>query len=539
VARRFDTMVAKIRQLSLHLHVCVCVVFLVFHRLPSICQCDGATFVNNNNNNNNKAAQDQDSEHEHQHDDFDLGFELDLETDFPDLLGPDDVEYFFENNDMDGLHWALSNVFARSKQRTSTLSSGGRHLASMIPPNNNVLFQKKLPEQLVSRGGGSTYTTAYKIEMDVEQAQYLLEHADPPLSAKQHEFIEQQVLPTLDQMLKRIPPLDQLNLTKGLYAFTKDDYEELGIHRIYNKNYHARKFDLLRNDETGGVVVPLINTTSLNHKRIEEQWFGKQGNGDDAGTTKGIVVLDDVLSTQAFDRIRQLLLEQTVWYQTKLPLEVGGYVGAYLDDGLHDKLLLQLAWELHAALPPSIIKGHPLRYLWAYKYDSDIQQGIRTHADEAAVNVNLWLTPNDSNLNYNLQQADGKVLLADDNKNDGGHRDDGGLVVFTAKPPADWNFKEYNTDVDKNEAVQTLLKSNNFENVTVPFRANRAVIFDSALFHHTDTFSFKPGYANRRINLTLLYGHMQQAAATATTKESGNSTPNHQAQAANSREDEL
>lgn len=43
-------------------------------------------------------------------------------------------------------------------------------------------------------------------------------------------------------------------------------------------------------------------------------------------------------------------------------------------------------------------------------------------------------------------------------------------------------------------------------NVTVPHRANRLVLFDSGLYHRSDSLRFKPGYANRRINLTLLFG---------------------------------
>ena len=31
-------------------------------------------------------------------------------------------------------------------------------------------------------------------------------------------------------------------------------------------------------------------------------------------------------------------------------------------------------------------------------------------------------------------------------------------------------------------------------------------MFDSKLLHKTDSFTFKPGYTNRRINLTFLYG---------------------------------
>jgi hypothetical protein len=47
--------------------------------------------------------------------------------------------------------------------------------------------------------------------------------------------------------------------------------------------------------------------------------------------------------------------------------------------------------------------------------------------------------------------------------------------------------------------------------VTVPHRANRAVIFDSDLFHETDRIAFKEGYLNRRINITMLYGLRESA----------------------------
>jgi len=99
------------------------------------------------------------------------------------------------------------------------------------------------------------------------------------------------------------------------------------------------------------------------------------------------------------------------------------------------------------------------------------------------------LTPNEANLDPNS----------------------GGLVVFTAKPPADWDFARFNTDT---EAVhEVLLKPTNYANVTVPHRQNRVVLFDSALFHQTDEYNFKKGYENRRINLTFLYGEMQKQAA--------------------------
>jgi tetratricopeptide (TPR) repeat protein len=46
--------------------------------------------------------------------------------------------------------------------------------------------------------------------------------------------------------------------------------------------------------------------------------------------------------------------------------------------------------------------------------------------------------------------------------------------------------------------------------LAVPHRANRAVIFDSDLFHERDRIAFKEGYLNRRINITMLYGNREK-----------------------------
>jgi hypothetical protein len=42
--------------------------------------------------------------------------------------------------------------------------------------------------------------------------------------------------------------------------------------------------------------------------------------------------------------------------------------------------------------------------------------------------------------------------------------------------------------------------------VNIPYRGNRAVLFNSALFHETDAINFKEGYENRRVNMTYLFG---------------------------------
>ena len=42
--------------------------------------------------------------------------------------------------------------------------------------------------------------------------------------------------------------------------------------------------------------------------------------------------------------------------------------------------------------------------------------------------------------------------------------------------------------------------------VTIPYQCNRAVIFVSDQYHESLPFRFAPGYAQRRANLTLLFG---------------------------------
>ena len=44
------------------------------------------------------------------------------------------------------------------------------------------------------------------------------------------------------------------------------------------------------------------------------------------------------------------------------------------------------------------------------------------------------------------------------------------------------------------------------DNLIVPYRENRAVLFESRLFHRSDAPEFATGYENHRINLTLLFG---------------------------------
>ena len=76
-------------------------------------------------------------------------------------------------------------------------------------------------------------------------------------------------------------------------------------------------------------------------------------------------------------------------------------------------------------------------------------------------------------------------------------------MVALTPPPADWQIRDYDAD---QERIVTFLELNTGNRLVVPYRQNRAVLFRSRLFHHSDRPKFATGYENHRINLTLLYG---------------------------------
>ena len=200
-------------------------------------------------------------------------------------------------------------------------------------------------------------------------------------------------------------------------------------------------------------------------------------------TSPQIAVLDDLLTDEALERLRQYCWRSTMWHKSY----PNGYVGAMPEHGFACPLLAQIADELRETYP-EIIGNHPLLRWWGFKYTSQ-RKGINIHADFAAVNVNFWITPDEANLDS----------------------ESGGLIVWDKPAPLEWSFAQYNNP-NAGESIRKFLADSGAKAITVPHRANRAVIFDSDLFHQTDTINFKEGYLNRRINITMLYGRREAAA---------------------------
>jgi len=218
---------------------------------------------------------------------------------------------------------------------------------------------------------------------------------------------------------------------------------------------------------TNGALNPLLDVQA-----IEARFLGHQPE---------VTFIDQLLKPEALSALRTFCLESTIWKKDY----DNGYLGAFLGDGFATPLLLQIAEELRQAFP-GIFKDHRLTQAWAFKQDS-ARRGLSIHADAAAVNVNFWITPDEANLNP----------------------EKGGLVVYDKEAPAEWNFAAYNSEQNKPKILEWLTQAG-AQTIRVPYRANRAVVFNSDLFHETDDVTFRDDYLSRRINITLLYGYRHQ-----------------------------
>jgi tetratricopeptide (TPR) repeat protein len=187
-----------------------------------------------------------------------------------------------------------------------------------------------------------------------------------------------------------------------------------------------------------------------------------------------IQVIDDFLTPSAFDQVQKFCLESTVW---RHPYQFG-YMGAFPEDGFASISLFAIAEELQTALG-ELLDGHRLSQWWGFAYDAKLP-GTDIHADDADVTLNLWITPDSANLDPST----------------------GGIKVWNQRAPKDWSFDDYNSGGDR---VREFLQSQKAEPTVVPYRANRAVLFEGHLFHQTDGFTFASGFTNRRRNLTFLF----------------------------------
>ena len=196
----------------------------------------------------------------------------------------------------------------------------------------------------------------------------------------------------------------------------------------------------------------------------------------------GIVVIDHFLRDAALDLLYRFCLESTVWFGNRY---AHGRLGAFF-------LGVQLPSTAAAGRgTPRLDSGSDRIYgircgsCGGSRTRASLPADSTIHADFAAINVNCWITPTSANLDESS----------------------GGMVIYDVAAPQSWDFATYNERID---LIREFLSQRRARAIRVPYRQNRAIIFNSDLFHATEAVRFKPDYESHRINITLLYGERQR-----------------------------
>ena len=108
--------------------------------------------------------------------------------------------------------------------------------------------------------------------------------------------------------------------------------------------------------------------------------------------------------------------------------------------------------------------------------------GTNIHGDNSAVNFNLYIAPDEANLDP----------------------ESGGMDIWNVAVPSDVDMRVYNSN---DPLARRYLIESGARLTRIPHRSNRAILFKSDLFHKTSDCKFREGYLNKRINVSLLFGN--------------------------------
>jgi len=310
-----------------------------------------------------------------------------------------------------------------------------------VPPAISSIDNPAIPPSSYLGRGNFLMTSIHQLEHEYEQLVHLVEGGKLP-----REFfaiamrMKYQIIPVIASVLEEgcayFGPGSENNNNCGpnirLGYYMLDEWMLRLMSGLHNRLVY-QPVDVGRSTSS-----PSALNSDLDFNKIQNSYL----NGD-------VVAIDNFLSRDGLHHLRTVALDSTTFFDAKL-----GYLGSYQDDGLSSSWLDSLGRELQERLP-KILNNLPLRQAWMYKYDSynaKLKQGIRIHADQATVNLNIWLTPDDANLGVG----------------------NGGLIIHNAAAPEQAifstdGFNSWNGVASEGRMHAWLLEKG-VGNVTVPYR---------------------------------------------------------------------
>ena len=294
--------------------------------------------------------------------------------------------------------------------------------------------------------------SSYRLKHDVQQAEYL--------SLKNYKINGVEQFQEIgNEILKNKENREDDNSFNRKILLNDDEIKSLLPYYQAHHIYQTQKI-------SSGCINP-----DKNWHDVEKQYFN---------SPKQIIYIDNFLSNEAIKELREFCLVSKIWNAEYL---YNKYLGSFSESGFISPIHLKIATELQQKLP-KLFGKHNLDKFWGFKYDAVLGKGINIHADFALINLNFWITPDKYNNNKNS----------------------GGLKVYDAAAPEDWTYNRYNRYNRNNKEIHKFLSDKKANCINVPYKFNRAVLFNSAYFHETDKINFKDEYEARRINITYLFG---------------------------------
>ncbi|MEC9205794.1 MAG: tetratricopeptide repeat protein [Pseudomonadota bacterium] len=256
--------------------------------------------------------------------------------------------------------------------------------------------------------------------------------------------------------------------SKEYYEFLKNNYKKIeeGSFQPTSINEEEKKLLLkqLYNKPPKSKLESYVNKNN-NILELEKKYVN---------SIPEVVVIDNFLSEEALLELQKFCYSSNIF---KLPYS-NGYLGAFLAKGMANEFMLELSEEIRKTYK-KIFTNTKLAQAWIFKYDNKCK-GINLHADDAEVNLNLWISQESANLNPET----------------------GGLIIWDKFPNKNATFYDFNINT---ASVAKQLEEKKIGSTKVPYRENRAVIFNSMLYHATDDYKFRDDYKDRRLNITFLY----------------------------------
>lgn len=294
--------------------------------------------------------------------------------------------------------------------------------------------------------GTFNHINSYKVEHDIDQLEHLIEQK---IIGKENINLigdYKRLLPVLpkDGKIEQLSDLDCQLSDRFFYSYNS-------LLNFYN--------------------APVINDGAIN-VNLDAETIQKQYLESDPE----FALVDDFLSDQTLSELRKFCLESTIWYD----MSAVGDLGASLEEGFCCPLLLQVANEIREKFP-QIYGDYFFSTCWSYRYHAK-KSGDGLHGDSGRVSVNIWLTPDDANLDP----------------------DGGGLLFWNKKVPM-LQVKDNPKEMTE-QILRDIIAEPDAKYFSVPYKCNRATLFNSNTVHKTDEINFKPGYLNRRLNITFVFG---------------------------------